>query len=115
MSRRIAYMRVAPDGLKALSATRPYIESSSIGARLRALVEYVALIGGCLLRGHAFASAQARRQQRSVLTNVATVFRGARPHCPGESVTRAETGIPAFAEIPQFSSAGCGLALIIRS
>lgn len=48
MSRRIAYAKIAPDGLKALSATRPYIETSSIDARLRALVELrVSQINGC--------------------------------------------------------------------
>jgi AhpD family alkylhydroperoxidase len=39
MARGIAYMKVAPEGLKALAATRPYLESASIPARLRALVE----------------------------------------------------------------------------
>jgi hypothetical protein len=39
MSRRIQYFQVAPDALKTLAATKPYIESSNIEARLRALVE----------------------------------------------------------------------------
>lgn len=48
MSRRIAYVKIAPDAFKALSATRPYIESSTIDARLRALVELrVSQINGC--------------------------------------------------------------------
>ena len=48
MTRRIAYYQVAPDALKALSATRPYIESSGIDPRLRALVELrVSQINGC--------------------------------------------------------------------
>jgi AhpD family alkylhydroperoxidase len=48
MPRRIAYAKIAPDGLRALSATRPYIETSSIDARLRALVELrVSQINGC--------------------------------------------------------------------
>jgi AhpD family alkylhydroperoxidase len=48
MARRIAYFQVAPDAIKALSATRPYIESSSIDARLRALIELrVSQINGC--------------------------------------------------------------------
>jgi AhpD family alkylhydroperoxidase len=48
MSQRIAYAQVAPDALKALSATRPYIASSTVDARLRALVELrVSQINGC--------------------------------------------------------------------
>lgn len=48
MSHRIAYHQIAPDALKALSATRPYIESCSIEPRLRALVELRASqINGC--------------------------------------------------------------------
>jgi AhpD family alkylhydroperoxidase len=48
MPRRIAYFQVAPDAVKALSAARPYIESSGIGSRLRALVELRASqINGC--------------------------------------------------------------------
>jgi AhpD family alkylhydroperoxidase len=48
MTRRIAYFQVAPDGLKALSVTRPYIEACDIDARLRALVELrVSQINGC--------------------------------------------------------------------
>src|SRR6188768_4039102 len=39
MSRRLAYYQVAPDAVKQLSATRPYIESTNIEPRLRALVE----------------------------------------------------------------------------
>jgi AhpD family alkylhydroperoxidase len=45
---RLAYYQVAPDALKALSATRPYLESSGIEPRLRALVELrVSQINGC--------------------------------------------------------------------
>jgi len=48
MSRRIPYFQVAPDAVKQLSAIRPYIESTSIGPRLRALVELRASqINGC--------------------------------------------------------------------
>jgi AhpD family alkylhydroperoxidase len=48
MTRRIAYYQVAPDAVKALSVTRPYIESSGIEPRLRALVELrVSQINGC--------------------------------------------------------------------
>jgi len=48
MTRRIAYYHVAPDAVKALGATRPYIESSGIPPRLRALVELrVSQINGC--------------------------------------------------------------------
>jgi AhpD family alkylhydroperoxidase len=48
MSKRIAYYQVAPDAVKALSAARPYLEASSLGARLRALVELrVSQINGC--------------------------------------------------------------------
>ena len=48
MTERIAYFKVAPDGLKALSATRPYLASSAIEPRLRALVELrVSQINGC--------------------------------------------------------------------
>ncbi len=48
MSKRIAYAQVAPDVFKALSAARPYIESSGIDPRLRALVELrVSQINGC--------------------------------------------------------------------
>jgi AhpD family alkylhydroperoxidase len=48
MTRRIAYYQVAPDALKALSATRPYIESSGFEPQLRALVESrVSQINGC--------------------------------------------------------------------
>jgi len=48
MTRRIQYYQVAPDAVKTLSNTRPYIESCSIDARLRALVELRASqINGC--------------------------------------------------------------------
>jgi AhpD family alkylhydroperoxidase len=48
MPRRIAYAQVAPDALKALSASRPYIESAAIDPRLRALVELrSSQINGC--------------------------------------------------------------------
>jgi AhpD family alkylhydroperoxidase len=48
MTRRIAYFQIAPDGLKALSATRPYIEACGIDARLRVLVELrTSQINGC--------------------------------------------------------------------
>src|SRR3954467_7872412 len=48
MSRRISYFQVAPDAVKQLSNTRPYIESSNIEPRLRALVELrTSQINGC--------------------------------------------------------------------
>jgi AhpD family alkylhydroperoxidase len=48
VTRRIAYYQAAPEGIKALAATRPYIESSGIEPRLRALVELrVSQINGC--------------------------------------------------------------------
>ncbi len=48
MIRRIAYPQVAPDAYKALAATRPYIDSSTVDKRLRALVELrVSQINGC--------------------------------------------------------------------
>src|SRR5260370_4756999 len=48
MSQRLAYFQVAPEALKALSATRTYIQSSGIEPRLRALVELrVSQINGC--------------------------------------------------------------------
>src|SRR4051812_6569484 len=48
MSRRIPYFQVAPDAVKQLSAIRPYIESTNIEPRLRALVELRASqINGC--------------------------------------------------------------------
>ena len=48
MSRRIAYYQVAPEAVKTLSSTRPYIESTAIEPRLRALVELrCSQINGC--------------------------------------------------------------------
>ena len=48
MSRRILYFQAAPDAVKQLSATRPYIESTNIERRLRALVELrSSQINGC--------------------------------------------------------------------
>jgi AhpD family alkylhydroperoxidase len=48
MTRRIDYSRVAPDAVKALSAARPYLASSGLSPRLRALVELrVSQINGC--------------------------------------------------------------------
>src|SRR3954447_18711405 len=48
MSRRISYFQVAPDAVKQISAIRPYIESTNIEARLRALVELrCSQINGC--------------------------------------------------------------------
>jgi AhpD family alkylhydroperoxidase len=48
MNRRIAYSQVAPEAVKALSATRPYIAASGIEPRLRALVELrTSQINGC--------------------------------------------------------------------
>ncbi len=48
MPRRIAYTHVAPDAFKTLAAMRPYLESTAIDRRLRALVELrVSQINGC--------------------------------------------------------------------
>src|SRR6476660_3904038 len=48
MSRRIPYFQVAPDAVKALSATSSYFETTSIEPRLRALVELrTSQINGC--------------------------------------------------------------------
>lgn len=46
--KRIDYVQVAPDAVKALAATRPYFAASAIEPRLRALVELrVSQINGC--------------------------------------------------------------------
>jgi AhpD family alkylhydroperoxidase len=48
MTQRLAYFHAAPEGLKALSAIRPYLDSSPIGKRLKALVDLrVSQINGC--------------------------------------------------------------------
>jgi AhpD family alkylhydroperoxidase len=48
MTRRIDYMRVAPEAVKALSATGLYIASSGITPQMRALIELrVSQINGC--------------------------------------------------------------------
>ncbi|BBO35450.1 carboxymuconolactone decarboxylase family protein [Lacipirellula parvula] len=48
MSKRLDYARVAPEAVKALAATRPYIQSTAISPRLRALVELrTSQINGC--------------------------------------------------------------------
>jgi AhpD family alkylhydroperoxidase len=48
MARRIDYNRVAPDAIKALAATQPYLAGSAIQPRLRALIELrVSQINGC--------------------------------------------------------------------
>ena len=48
MPRRLDYAKVAPDALKALGATRPYLAASAVEPRLRALVELrVSQINGC--------------------------------------------------------------------
>jgi len=45
---RLPYFQIAPDAIKSLSATRAYLDSSSISKRLRALVELrVSQINGC--------------------------------------------------------------------
>jgi AhpD family alkylhydroperoxidase len=45
---RLMYNQVAPDAVKGLASTRPYIASSAIEPRLRALVELrVSQINGC--------------------------------------------------------------------
>lgn len=48
MAQRIAYAQIAPDAVKSLAATRPYIASTDIEPRLHALVELrVSQINGC--------------------------------------------------------------------
>jgi AhpD family alkylhydroperoxidase len=48
MPRRLAYIQIAPDAVKALSATNTYLESTNIEPRLRALVELrTSQINGC--------------------------------------------------------------------
>lgn len=48
MSKRLDYNRVAPEAVKALAATQPYIKSTEIAPRLRALVELrTSQINGC--------------------------------------------------------------------
>jgi len=48
MTRRIAYVKVAPEAIQSLSATGPYLAASSIEPRLRALVELrVSQLNGC--------------------------------------------------------------------
>jgi AhpD family alkylhydroperoxidase len=48
MTQRLAYFHAAPEGLKALSAIRPYLDASPIGKRLKALVDLrVSQINGC--------------------------------------------------------------------
>jgi uncharacterized peroxidase-related enzyme len=48
MTRRLAYFQIAPDAVKALAATKTYIEGTGLSPRLRALVELrVSQINGC--------------------------------------------------------------------
>jgi alkylhydroperoxidase family enzyme len=48
MSRRIPYYQVAPEGIKALQGVDPYLKSTNIEPRLRALVELrTSQINGC--------------------------------------------------------------------
>ena len=48
MSRRIPYFQVAPEGIKALQGVDPYLKSTNIEPRLRALVELrTSQINGC--------------------------------------------------------------------
>ncbi len=48
MTRRLPYMQIAPEGIKALSALPKYFESCSIDPLLRALVELrCSQINGC--------------------------------------------------------------------
>ncbi len=48
MTKRINYAKVAPDAVKALAATGPYIAASNVSPRLRALIELrVSQINGC--------------------------------------------------------------------
>ena len=48
MTQRLNYFHAAPEGLKALSAMRPYLDSSPIGKKLKALIDLrVSQINGC--------------------------------------------------------------------
>lgn len=48
MSRRIPYFQVAPEGIKAIQGVDPYLKSTNIEPRLRALVELrTSQINGC--------------------------------------------------------------------
>jgi AhpD family alkylhydroperoxidase len=48
MAQRLAFFKIAPEAIKALSATHPYIEAAGIEPRLRALVNLrVSQINGC--------------------------------------------------------------------
>jgi AhpD family alkylhydroperoxidase len=48
MTKRLDYAKVAPDAVKALAATGPYIASCGLSPRLRALIELrVSQINGC--------------------------------------------------------------------
>ena len=104
MTRRIAYYQVAPDAVKSLSATRTYIESSSIEPRLRALVELrTSQINGCAycVDMHSREARQAgETQQRLDCLPVwrETSFFDEQERAAlawAESVTRlAETGVP---------------------
>lgn len=48
MAKRIDYKRVAPEAVQALGATKPYIQSTDVTPRLRALLELrTSQINGC--------------------------------------------------------------------
>lgn len=104
MSRRIPYYQVAPDAVKALSVTKPYLEASNIEPKLRALVELrTSQINGCAycVDMHSReARAAGETQQRLDCLPVwrETTFYDERERAAlawAESVTRvSETGVP---------------------
>jgi AhpD family alkylhydroperoxidase len=104
MGKRLDYVRVAPDAVKALSATRPYLAASAIEPRLRALVELrVSQINGCAycvdLHSHEARRAGEEQQRLDCLPVWReTPFFDDRERAAlawAESVTRvSETGVP---------------------
>lgn len=102
--RRLPYFQLAPDGLNALGAMRPYFQTTAIEPRLRALVELrVSQINGCAycVDMHSREARQAgESQQRLDCLAVwrETTFYDARERAAlnwAESVTLvSQTGVP---------------------
>ena len=116
MSKRLDYHRVAPDAVKALAATKPYIQSSEISARLRALVELrTSQINGCaycvdLHSREARAAGEGQQRLDCLPAWRETDFYDERERAAlawAESVTLvSQTGVPdeAFAEVKRHFS-----------
>ena len=116
MSKRLDYRRVAPDAVKALAATKPYIQSSEISARLRALVELrTSQINGCaycvdLHSREARAAGEGQQRLDCLPAWRETDFYDERERAAlawAESVTLvSQTGVPdeAFAEVKRHFS-----------